>query len=114
MSVGFDKLNTGKVGGPFGDSSRYGYGAKLLRLPFVVNLPFIGPFFAWPGPFLPARFGFRAGIAFFSRLFYPAGACPFPCVSSLVVITNSTGGLVRRVRCIDPDNGEICPFGFGI
>ena len=110
----FDNLNTGKVGGPFGDSSRYGYGAKLLRLPFVVNLPFIGPFFAWPGPFLPARFGFRAGIAFFSRLFYPAGACPFPCVSSLVVITNSTGGLVRRVRCIDPDNGEICPFGFGI
>ena len=106
-----------------GDRLGYGDGvgdpSKLLRLPFVVNLPLIGPFFALPGPFLPARFAFRASVAFFSRVFYPAGACPWPCVSALRVEHNGTQ-VFRVTRCVDPAALDadglpaICPFGFGV
>ena len=39
----------------------------------------------------------RAGLAVFSRIFYPSGPCPWPCVSSLVVVNNNTGSF-RVVR----------------
>ena len=108
-----------KNGDGLGYGDGVGYPSKLLRLPFVVNLPLIGPFFALPGPFLPARFAFRASVAFFSRVFYPAGACPWPCVSALRVEHNGTQ-VFRVTRCVDPAALDadglpaICPFGFGV